>query len=249
MTAREEVPARAGSDWTLDADVLDLLARIHDREIDGAFVAGWRDSGISTWLPAVVSGADARAAANDLAAAVDAMPDPVDAASLDELAVVFADLYLTHGYRISPNGSVWLTDENLERQGPMFETRNWYRRYGLEVPDWRKRPDDNLVYQVQFLALLLRRGGEPALSDAARFLDSGLLIWLPEYARRAEARVHAPLYRAAARLTLALVDGIRDRIEALTGLERDVPDLERKSCPATPAPTEAPYVPGQAESW
>ena len=40
----------------------------------------------------------------------------------DELAADFAAIYLTHGLSASPYESVWLDEEGLAMQGPMFQT-------------------------------------------------------------------------------------------------------------------------------
>ena len=249
MTADGVNAPAAPGDLAGLADVIDVLARIHDREVDAAFIGGWRANGLSQWIGDVLGSAMAKEGVSALEGALDALPDPLTGIAHDDLASDYADIYLTHAYRISPNGSVWLTEEGLERQGPMFDTRSWYRRYGVEVPDWRKRPDDNIVHQLQFLAHLLRTGDPEALADAARFLDGGLLAWLPEFAARIGARARTPFYRAFARLTHAAVDEVRDRLEQGTGLARQVAALPQPSCAATAAPDEIRYMPGQAESW
>ena len=44
--------------------------------------------------------------------------------------------------------------------------------FGLEVEDWRKRTDDHLVTQLQFLAHMLdAEAGNGDLSMVARFMD------------------------------------------------------------------------------
>ncbi len=92
-------------------------------------------------------------------------------ANLDDLAADFAAIYLTHGYRVSPNESVWRDEEGLERQGPMFSVRAWYKHHNLQTPDWRIRADDHLVNELQFLAMLSQRAADfDQLREAARFL-------------------------------------------------------------------------------
>ncbi|MFP1632941.1 molecular chaperone [Zhengella sp. ZM62] len=231
------------------ADVVKLLARIHDREVDAAFLEGWQSSAVTDWMAGILESAGAVEALSDMGAALGALSSPLDSASLDDLASDYADIYLTHAYRISPNGSVWLTEDGLERQEPMFETRSWYRRYGVEVPDWRKRPDDNIVHQLQFTAHLLSMDTDEARADCARFLDSGLLVWLPDFAARVDARARTPFYRAAARLTHAVVEEIRDGLLASTGIERRRPEEKATASGASPEPEMVAYVPGQAESW
>lgn len=238
-----------GTDYQAFAAGLGLLARLHDREVDSALVAGLRDNAVAAWFGAILVTPEGGEAANAFGAALDALPAPLAASALDGLNVAFADIHLTHGCRASPNGSVWLTEDGLERQEPMFEVRHWYRHYGVEVPDWRQRPDDNLVFQLQFVAHLLGLDEAVPRADAARFLDANLLRWLPEFARRIDRRCDSPFYRAVARLTAATVADLRSALARDTGIA--IPEIADAPAGtgASAAHPERPFVPGQAESW
>lgn len=249
MTGKASHTQSKGLDMAALADIVDLLARIHEREVDAGFIDGWRSNGLTQWLAETLVSTGSADAMLALERALVSLPDPVDEAAQDDLASDYADIYLTHAYRISPNGSVWLTEEGLERQGPMFETRSWYRRYGVEVPDWRNRPDDNIVHQLQFLAHLLRSDNRDVLADAARFLDAGLLVWLPDFAVRVDSRARTPFYRAFARMTHAAVEEIRDRLEDCTGIGRAPARPAPQACASAGTPDATSYFPGQAESW
>ena len=76
---------------------------------------------------------------------------------MDDLAADFAAIYLTGALGASPYESYWLSDDHLICQDAMFDMRTLYAEAGLKVPDWRMRPDDHLVFQLQFLARLLSR--------------------------------------------------------------------------------------------
>ena len=247
ITNGADSPAAAGEEV---ATCLDLLARIHDREADAEFLLGLRDNAIGSWLEGVFAGSPASDACGHFSAAVADLPAPLDDITLDKLASEYADIYLTHAYRVSPNGSVWLTEDSLERQEPMFETRKWYDHYGVEVPDWRLRPDDNLVHQLQFVAFLLRHDSDHARGDAARFLDTGLLRWLPHFVDGVVARSSSGFYRATAELTGAAVDEIRDMLARETGIGRPVPVADGTGQDSDKSELAAQaYFPGQAESW
>lgn len=245
MSAHE---AGAVGMWGVFADALHLLARLHDREADPALLDGLRRNAICEWLATALPPGAAAKEATRLGDALTTLSSPLNPADEERLAADFADIYLTHGYRASPNGSVWLSEDRLERQEPMFEARKWYRHYGVEAPDWRQRPDDNLAFQIQFLAHLLRLGEAVPLADAARFLDAGLLRWLPRFVELVDQRAATAFYRSAARLTLTLVDDIRDALERETGIIR--PLHEASANPDTGQKQEsAAYFPGQSESW
>ncbi len=122
------------------------------------------------------------------------------ASSADDLAADYAAIYLTHALRASPHESVWRDDDHLMLQGPTFAVRDFYRRHGMQVPDWRTRADDHITHELEFTALLLERGEQ---REAARFLKTHLLAWVPDFARRVGQRASTPFYAALAALTLA----------------------------------------------
>lgn len=127
----------------------------------------------------------------------------------DELASDFAAIYLTHALRASPHESVWRDEDHLMLQEPTFAVRAFYRRHGLQAFDWRQRADDHLVTELEFTATLLER---KELKEAARFLKSHLLAWLPNFAARVGQRASTPFYAALAGLTLAACEVCVERL-------------------------------------
>ena len=133
--------------------------------------------------------------------------------------------YLTHTHRVSPSESPWIDPEGLMAQEPMFAVRDWYRHYGLAVPDWRIMPDDHLVHQLLFVAHLMALTDRPhAVADAGRFLDRHLLRWFPAFAAGVTARCWTPYWAALVQLTDVWLGEVRMRIVAATGLERETPE-------------------------
>jgi TorA maturation chaperone TorD len=170
---------------------------------------------------------------------------------MDALSVDFADIYLTYGLRAAPCESVWLDEDNLVMQEPMFEVRELYQRHGLSVPDWRRRPDDHLVHELQFLAHLVGPGSEGTLSEAAAFLDEHLLLWLPDFAARVVQRCATPLYAGIAALTAAYVDELRDLLAQILEAPRPTPEEReaRRKPRASPELLASAFVPGSAPTW
>lgn len=253
MTATElpALPRAQARQLSQLADGLDVLIRFHDRELDAATLTQLDRFAVVPGLAGLMPDPDARAAVTALARTLEAIGPTPTPEVLDDLAADFADLYLTHGYRVSPSGSVWLTEDKLERQMPMFEVRDWYEHYGISVPDWRVRADDHLVHELQFLSFLCRRGNGAGAADAARFMDLHVLPWLPEFCAQAQARVRQPLYAAVMALSAAYLDRLRAALEEITGQPRDIRALRipGSSRVPDPAPEDAPYMPGVAESW
>lgn len=251
MSSRNKrIPDDVPSDYADYADALGLLARIHDREADRELIAGLRGNAIALWLGGFLTTPRAIEAAAAFGRALDEFPEPLGERELDLLAAEYADIYLVHAYRVSPSGSVWLTEDHLERQEPMFELRKWYHHYGVKAPDWRQRPDDHIVHQLQFAVQLIAADESHTRADAARFLDAGLLKWIGEWASRIVTRSASGFYRASAELTAAIVEELRDALARTEGVARPQPDPEPASR-AKPVEmnSEGPFFPGQAESW
>ncbi len=227
---------------------LGLLARLHDREPDRELLTALRSVPFRDHLGLELRRADSRAALAQLDRGLGTLPGKIDDAVLDIFAADFADIYLTHAIRAGTSESVWLDDEHLERQEPMFEVRKWYRHYGLRVENWRLRPDDHLVHELQFLAFLLDRATFEAVRDAARFADRHLLRWIGNFADTVASRCRTVYFAGLARLTHGYLEELRDLLEEITGERRWVPPSpagnRRRGCAV-----EQPYVPGAGPSW
>ena len=227
------------------------LALLHDRELTPSILADLRQLGFPANLGLVPDGEACLAAFDLMRMAVLSSPSADDAGALDELAADFAGIYLTGAFGASPCESYWLSDDHLVCQDAMFDLRAIYAEHGLAAPDWRKRPDDHLVFQLQFLA----RRIEAARSDEdwrvlAEFMDFHLLRWLPDFSRRVADRCATMFYAGLALLTDAWVEKLRvliadhlgearpsrEEIAARLGSQRQVP----------PEPVPVAFVPGGA---
>lgn len=202
------------------------LALLQDRELGAEMLHGLRQIGFPANLALLPEG-QARQAHELMAAALAALPVEADAALLDGLAADFAAIYLNGSLGASPSESVWLSDDHLSCQEAMFALRDLFAARGLAAPDWRRRPDDHLIFQLQFLAHGLRHGQDAeALAQLARFLDEHLLRWLPDFARRVASRCDTAFYAALSLLTVAWVDQFRDLLARV--LEEPRPICEGK---------------------
>ena len=227
MIAPAPAPADAeraapAPDWcALAAEDLRALAWLHAGErspdvLAALYAGGFPDtlSLVDAQAPTAQAMAAAlRALAGDASDAQDDAALP--ASSADELAADYAAIYLTHALRASPHESVWRDDDHLMLQGPTFAVREFYRRHGVQVPDWRARADDHISHELDFTALLLERGQQ---REAARFLQTHLLAWLPDFARRVAQRAATPFYAALASLTLAACEGCQQRLPTVAVL-------------------------------
>lgn len=169
---------------------------------------------------------------------------------LDELAADFAAIYLNNSFQAPPLESVWLDEEGLMMQQPMFDVREWYAKHQLEVEDWRKRTDDHLVNELGFVSFLLSTS-EDNLAEVAQFLDEHLLRWVPEFGVKIAQRAETPFYAGLAALTLAYLDELRDLLAEILGEPRPTREEVEARLNPKPEPVEVPlsFVPGSAPSW
>ncbi len=198
------------------ADDLFVFACLHGVELNAGILASLRAAEFPNCLalpPVTREGAEARM----LMARTVENKDSTFSASLDELAADYAAIYLTGRYRASPNESAWLDEDGLERQEPMFAVREWYFKYELGAGDWRKRQDDNLSLQLQFLGHLCNQAADDAaLRPAADFLDAHLLLWIDRFAERVASRAATPFYAAIGMLTADYLHALRATLAELS---------------------------------
>lgn len=221
-------------------DDLDFLARLHDREPDAGLLQFLRGVDPQMWFALKLSGAEFAEGARlmrEALAEIGAAPSPQ---KLDDLAADFAAIYLTHAYRASPCESFWRDEDNLERQQPMFEVREFYQRHGFGAPDWRMRADDHIAFELSFLGHVLRESDQPEkLREAAEFLRLHLLRFAPEFARRVVSRCQEPFFGGAALLSMAYLLNLRDMFAETCGFDMTPPPEEpRAGCgDGAPRPT------------
>lgn len=206
--------------WSDDAATLALL---HDRELTPAVVAGLKTIGFPGNLGMIPRGEKSQQIFAVMQGVVAALPEVPDTAFMDNLAADFAAIYLTGALDASPFESFWISDDHLVCQEAMFDMRALYAADGLAVPDWRKRPDDHLVFQLQFLARRLERLATGTATDDVRtandqwralatLMDHHLLRWLADFASRVSLRCDTEFYAALLLLTDTWCEQLRDLI-------------------------------------
>lgn len=210
------------------ADDLDQLIRLHDRELDGELVAALQRADFPYGLALAADDVAAETAFANMADAVRALP------SLDLLAADYAAIYLNNSCGASPYESVWLSDEHLTCDRPMFELREIYAAAGWRASDWRSRFDDHLVLQLQYLRQALapaagRAAAGPAVDPEklADFIDQHIGYWLPDWAQRVSAHCDTAFYAALAELTYVWLRRFRDVLGEIHDLP--VPSREQTS--------------------
>lgn len=234
------------------AEDLQLLATIHDAEPDAALLNELKALAFPSCLTLLPDTAPATDAMALMHHTLSTMPDAPDLTTLDELAADYASIYLNHNISASPEESVWLDEDSLMCQQSMFEVRSWYESHGLGIPDWRLRPDDHLVYELQFIAWLLKQDDQmDTLEQVATFMDEHLLRWLGNFGERVLARCDTPYFASAAAITAAYCEALRDILAEVLQQprpsredieERMQPRQQTESVPVTFTPGIGPVV-------
>jgi TorA maturation chaperone TorD len=235
------------------AEDLLFLAMLHDREIGREQIGDLREHCDENFLGLRLQGERGREALSLFRRGLTDVPAALGDQILDILAAEYADIYLNHSFGASPCESVWLDDDHLIMQVPMFQVRGWYQRYGLAVEDWRKRTDDHLVNELQFIAHLLNpRAGDQGLADACQFMDEHVLRWIGDFAHRVGSRASTRFYAGLAELTAAYLEELRDILATVTGTPvPSAEEIEERMRPKQEVAVDAPgpYIPGVAPSW
>lgn len=248
MTSAAQVTEQSGVLLRAMAEDLTFLARLHDRELDRDTLDQLAGESPAVWLSLNLTSDEACVAFQLLSGFLNDYNSRPEGrhALVEALAADYADLYLTFGRRLSPTESFWLTDDHIERQEPMFEVRRWYRHHGLSARDWRKRPDDHLVHQLEFAAHLLAEAAEIPARDAGRFLDRHLLRWSKSFLGGMAQHATTPFYAGLGLLTEAAVQTVRTVLEEMTGELRTLPE-QLHAAPNNDVETA--FLPGHEPSW
>lgn len=233
---------------------LQLLAVLNDCEPTTELLEGLRSAQAVDWFAFKATTELVTGACALLDTALDAMPYPIDSATLDGLAADFAGIYLIHSYRAPPTESPWLDKDQLERQEPMFEIAAWFHRFGLAARDRQRRSDDHMVLQLQFLSHLF---STPELDlaasavEASRFLDQHLLRWIGDFAERVASRCETPYFCGIVILTDGYLEAVRDYMADRYGLARPVKNDAKGAHDKSDAADQEVdrFIPGIAPSW
>jgi len=245
---------------------LQQIAVLHDREASEELISALREVKFPYNLGFSIASEKSTDSDQFLLAqqfmrdALQGLPKQIDQQTLDTLAVDYADIYLNHSLHASPFESVWLDEDHLIQQEPMFKIRNWYKRYGLASSDWRVRSDDHLVLQLQFIAWLIEPESlsseaiplQNRLKDAAKFMDEHLLLWLADFSNLVAQRCETEFYASAVVLTHAYIDQLRDVLAEVSGQARPTAEESAEiKLKASQTVVEEPvsFMPGVAESW
>ena len=139
-------------------------------------------------------------------AAVPGLADAVEGMVPEAAALEYSQVILQ---LVPPYASLFL-DESAMLNGVQAERMLLeYHRAGFTIaPDWRAGPADHLGIELHFLAFLLDKDR----ASAGRMIDAFLLPWAPVCLLAIQRIENARLYPNLAKVTLATLLDIDDRI-------------------------------------
>lgn len=207
MKVDSDLSARISS-WL--ATDLKILARLHAYELDEATVLQLSKSDFPQSLAINIDDENqAQPLVEVMRRSIGEIQQQV--VTKDLLDADFAAIYLNGAHDLSPNESAWLDEDHLERQEPMFEIRDWYRKYGLRIENWRTRSDDNIALQILFLSEMLAKRPLP-LEDIGHFMDFHILRWIDDFAQGVFRRAETGFYASLGLLSARYLNGVRDLV-------------------------------------
>ncbi len=233
--------------FDLMVDDITLLVSLHDKELTKETLTLLKDNNFPYTLGFALQSKDSAEIFDLLKSGIDDIKDD----NLDELAADYADIYLNNTLSASPFESVWLDEESLVMQAPMFEVRECYKKFSLEVDDWRVRSDDHFIHQLQFVAHLINSKDYKNLQDLSVFMDEHLFRWFDDFAAKVAKRCATKFYAGLAMLTFNYINELRDVLAIILEQERaSKEEIETRFTGAILLETmPLNYTPGASESW
>ena len=145
--------------------------------------------------------------------------------AFQELRVDHTRLFVGVGKVLAPPWeSVYFNEDRMVFQKQTLEVRDWYRRFGLELENLHKEPDDHIGLEMSFIAFLAELGVKvldeqdeekyKLLNDAKRqFLSEHLLLWGPAWCALVKEHANTDFYRGLGYLTLGALLAIAEQYD------------------------------------
>ena len=148
-----------------------------------------------------------------------------------ELKADYTRLFVGVGKVLAPPWeSVYFNEDRMIFQKQTLEVRNWYRRFGLELENLHKEPDDHIGLEMSFIAYMAELGIKALeeqdeekyqlLNDAKRqFLSEHLLQWGPTWCALVKENAKTDFYRGLSYLTMGALLAIADQYDVQVSKE------------------------------
>lgn len=121
-----------------------------------------------------------------------------------------------------PWESVYFSEDRLVFQEQTLAVRNWYRRFGLELENLHKEPDDHIGLELSFIAYLAELQVKALeeqdvkkyelLNDAKRqFIEEHLLMWGFSWCLLVKENAKTDFYKGLGHMTMGALYALADQ--------------------------------------
>lgn len=147
----------------------------------------------------------------------------IDDEQFKELEADYTRLFVGVGQVLAPPWeSVYFNEDRMIFQKQTLDVRSWYRRFGLELENLHKEPDDHIGLEMSFVAFLAELGVKlldeqdeekfQALYDAkCQFLSEHLLKWGLIWCALVNEHAETDFYQGLAHLTAGALLAVADK--------------------------------------
>ena len=161
MNHATQAPGRAG-DWTETLTGAMLLCELTGRTLYVYPEKAWFDTLLSQDVfadcPFACEQRDVALGLTLLQAWTAAHPSGLSEADFDRLRTDYNNLFVgPHKVLAPPWESVYFSSDRQMFQKETLDVRMWYARFGLEIVNLNREPDDHLGLELEFIAHLLKQ--------------------------------------------------------------------------------------------
>jgi TorA maturation chaperone TorD len=157
-------------------------------------------------------------------------PAGMDDQAIETLNVDQTRLFVGIGRVLVPQWeSVFYTEERLVFQEGTLDVRRWYHRFGLQVENLHREPDDHISLEIAFinhLTAMAIQSAANSLADSQMYLDAKhqflkehLMKWGPYWCRQVIEQAQTDFYRGAALVLRGAFRELADEMDLHFSLE------------------------------
>ncbi|CAA6603008.1 putative Anaerobic dehydrogenase-like component [Rhodospirillaceae bacterium LM-1] len=204
-------------------DDLALFSRLMAAELDRPLLEWLRVSRYPQGLGLSLQDSASDRGIQLLSMAVNALPDVGARQGRDELALDYANIFMSREREYFATESYWFSESGGQRR-EMVEA--FYERHGYSIADRLQRPADTLAFELGFLAHLLddeKRPPSQMLGSSRQFLTTHLISWAPRFSAAMFETSATPFYQGLAQLLGVYLPALEDALGQVDGDILSVP--------------------------
>lgn len=195
------------------AEIYWWLSSLFAKELTDENIDQYHSAEIRSFLAGLGENESLTGPVNKMVDALNRLMDREDAQS--ELSADFCDLFLKsdkHG--ALPYASMYIGKSGLLNDEPAKEMAELMMKNGVAIDKELNEPADHIAIELDFLGNLIIRSNErdqeesleAALSEQAQFIQTYILSWTPQFAKKCQQADEFGFYAAASALLVAFLE-------------------------------------------